>query len=189
MPARIQTKIDPEFKPIHGPGETITAMTAIRIHAGAIASLINGEHEHSGAVLKVDYAKVSGWISDENSFVAVSSKDSRIVGHIAVVEWPGCFEMRSIVVDQDHQGLGIYREMSNALIAAIFAQNPDAVIAMVKNDKSKNIELLADKGFVEIPIEKANEMGIPISEPEFRRVFALTLGAYQAKTAAKKELR
>ncbi len=132
----------------------------------SVVSLINRESKKSGALLKVDKQQVGRWMVHRNSFIAVDNGTAQVVAHMAVVQWPGCFEVRSIVVREDHRGKGIYGIMSDAIIEAIFAVNPETLVVEIKNGNSNGRGLLEQQGFKVTGISGVLALGVQLQEAQ-----------------------
>ncbi len=175
------------FRSPHGPqidriascGGSITLSRALDCDAPAILDLVNRESRRSGAVLKVSNQQVSQWIRNGSSFVAIDSAIPAVVAHMAVVKWPGCYEMRSVVVDGAYRGMGIYTSMSDAVISSIFDTDPHATVVMIKNENSGGADLIKKQGFVEVPLKNVLEMELVLQDPTGRRAFVLDIEAYR----------
>ncbi len=181
--------IEPKFPRMRGACYDIGLEVAHRASdVKAIVRMVNEEHEASGAVNAVTYEHVAGWIrsGSADSFIARDhSEGDKAAAHTAVIRWSShCFEIRSIVVQSRYRGLGVYGNMSDSIIRAIFEKDPSATVVMIKNKRSQGYRLLPKKGFAWVPLDEVLGMGLELESPSGRYAYVLTKGAYgEAKDA------
>lgn len=164
-------------------GGKVVARFAEQKDLERIVNMINTEVVRSGALAPVSKDRVLPWILNRTSMVAVEALEGTIIGHMAVDRWEGCWEIRSVVVDDGFKGRGVYAKLTNAVISALFDMDPSTPIFEIKNDKSNGFHLIEELGFRKVDISEALNLGVKLKKPADWSAFKLTCDDYHKRLA------